>query len=295
MKYFKIEIDEEVRQYLLNKIEDFGDTPNSILRRELFQNEEKEAAVPSSYQYPSFPSGIPIALQHILEVIHLVKKRGLSRVDATKAVSKRHKVRRETVLDKYGRQLDKTTSEVDRLLEDRNLQDFKSILTKKFQHNKNVIESFFSDLIKSGSISTVNHNENKIDGNRRPGNGYVSIEVLHARGDQLVKSKPASILINETKYEVNSWTEFDGIVIKWFLDNGLLNRSMLPIFATNNKYFINSKPKHKIESYDGQWNKVDEGIYFDSKYNAPSHIRNVLNLTDQLATNQRCQIKILIK
>jgi len=293
MKYYKIEIDEEIRQYLLSKIQDFGDTPNTILRRELFQNKKVAPSTSSSYQFPSFPSNIPIALQHILEVIHLVKKRGLSRVEATKSVSKRHKVRRETVLDKYGRQLNKTTGDVDRLLEARNLPEFKTVLNNKFPDQRNVIESFFSDLLKPGIISSEANTD--ISNNRDESfEKYVSLEVLNSRGDQLVNSKPASILINETEYEVNSWTEFDEVVIKWFIKKGILTRSNLPIHATSNKYFINSKASHKIESYDGQWNKIDEGIFFDSKFNAPSHIRNVLNLIEQLSANH-CKIKLRIK
>lgn len=294
MKYYKIEIDEEVRQYLLSKIEDFGDTPNTILRKELFQNKERAPINSSSLQFPSFPSGIPTALQHILEVIHLVKKRGLSRVDATKSVSKRHKVRRETVLDKYGRQLNKTTSEVDRLLEDRNLADFKRILKGKFPDHRNIIENFFIDLLKPGSFSPKNNNGDSSGNETESFRGFVSLDVLNTSSDQLSNRKPTSVLINDSEYEVNSWTEFDEVVIKWFLKNGTLKRTMLPINATSNKYFINSMPKHKIESYDGQWNKVDEGIFFDSKYNAPSHIRNVLRLIDQLSASQHCKIKLKV-
>ncbi|PWN06475.1 hypothetical protein [Rhodohalobacter mucosus] len=295
MKYYNIEIDEEVRQYLLNKIEDFGDTPNSILRRELFQNKELTPTVSPSQLFPSLPSSIPTALQHILEVIHLVKKRGLSRVDATKAVSKRHKVRRETVLDKYGRQLDKTTSEVDSLLEDQNLPEFKRILLNKFQDYRNIIEGFFNEIIKTNPINSSRRKVSNQGGDKDTTSEHVAIEVLYKHADRLFKSKPASVRIDENEFEVNSWTEFDEAVIRWFLENGLLNQSMLPIDATSNKYFINSKPRHKLETYDGQWNKVEEGIYFDSKYNAPSHIRNILNLTEMLAPSLKHKIKVRLK
>ena len=92
MKFFKIEVDEDVFEYLKGKAEAFVDTPNSVLRRELFRkaNDVKVTQKVLS-RFPELPQGIPTALQHTLEVIFLVKERGMSRPEATNTVADRHK------------------------------------------------------------------------------------------------------------------------------------------------------------------------------------------------------------
>lgn len=227
MKYHKIEIDEEVYQYLLSKISDFEDTPNTILRRELFKNRKMTPA-------------------------------------------------------------DNSKDEVDRWIEDQGLSEFETVLIDKFPNHISLIKNFFSELLNPG----IDKPEiNRIKG-ANSDEGYMSLPVLNKRGNDLVASKPASVKINDTEYAVNSWTEFDEVVIKWFLRKNILQPSKLPITATGNKYFINSVKKHKKESYDAKWNEVVEGVYFDSKFNAPDHIRNVSNLIDQLAADPICTIRV---
>lgn len=297
MKYYKVEIDEEIHQYLLSKIKGFGDTPNTILRRELFKNEKELLAISTNYQFPKLPSGTPIALQHTLEVIDLVKKRGFSRVDATKSISKRHQVKRETVLDKYGRQLNKTTAEIDRLLEDSNLPDFKRLLSNKFPEHSGTIESFFYNLIGPSSKDydvKVNSNVNS-DTVIQSLEGYVSLNVLVNLGETLVNSKPTSLIINESVYKISKWTEFDRTIIEWFLEKGILTQSNLPINATAGKYFINSKPSHRNEKLDAAWKEVRDNIFFDSKFKAPDHVRNVSNLISDLKADNLCKIKLKIR
>lgn len=295
MKYHKIEIDEEVHRYLVGKIQDFNDTPNSILRRELLQKKgEKKEFFRSNYQLPKISDGSPVALQQILEVIYLVKSRGFSRVEATKSVAKRHRVRRETVLDKYGRQLNKSTSEVDRLLEDQNLNEFKMILKRKFSDQTSVIENFFKDL--SNNVPIFSEAVRKIERKENPMLGkHISLDILETQGTDLLKTKPASVLINEDKYEIDTWTDLDITVVKWLIEHDFLDRSNLPIYATKNKYFLNTQKVHTSERFDGKWNEVDKGIYIDSKFNAPNHIRNILKLIDQLSIKDQCKIKLQLR
>ncbi|MGM0588696.1 MAG: hypothetical protein ACQETE_09800 [Bacteroidota bacterium] len=295
MKYYRIEIDEEVHKYLLEKIQDFNDTPNSILRRELLQNKVgRKEPLKSNSLLPDFPIETPVALQHILEVIFLVKIRGFSRVEATKSVAKRHRVRRETVSDKYGRQLNKSTSEVDQMLDDQNLHEFKKVLIRKFSNQTSFIDNFFQDLIKrlpNFSRSAKNIERKDASMSRK----HISLDILKKRGNDLVKSKPFSVKINNDKYDINSWTELDETVVNWLIKNELLKRSSLPIYATSNKYFLNIKPSHTSKSYDGKWKEIVDGIFIDTKFNAPSHIRNILNLIEQLSINEKCNIKLAIK
>lgn len=147
MKYHKIEIDEEVFEYLKDKAEAFVDTPNTVLRRELLQKRNKTVTTNKvSTRFPELPSGIPTALRHTLEVIYMVRERGMSRPDATKSVAEHHSVEPQTVLDKYCRQLDRKAYEIDRLLDEADLSNFKRILRQKYMDHTSTIENFFSSL-----------------------------------------------------------------------------------------------------------------------------------------------------
>jgi negative regulator of replication initiation len=146
MKHFKIEVDEEVYKYLKGKAEPFVDSPNDVLRRELLKQTNRAKESKHVGRFPELPSGISAALQHTLEVTYLVKQKGISRPEATKIVANRHNIAPQTVLDKYCRQLDKKAYQIDRLLEDSNLQDFKKILTNKYPDHNSVIREFFNNL-----------------------------------------------------------------------------------------------------------------------------------------------------
>ena len=109
---------------------------------ELHGDDRKAAITPS----PSFPDGVPKALAQILEVIYEVKKSGRSRREATNLVAERRNTAPQTVIDKYCRQLGKRSYEIDRLLEDQNLKEFKALLERKFVNHRNLIDSFFNYL-----------------------------------------------------------------------------------------------------------------------------------------------------
>ncbi len=150
MKYYKIEVDEEVFEYLKNKAEPFVDTPNSVLRRELINTDNKaEKSIGTLSSFPDLSEGIPTALKQTLEVIFLVKEKGMSRSEATKLVATRHHVATQTVLDKYCRQLDKKAYEIDRLLGDSNINNFKNLLNQKFTNHKIDINDFFEKLSRN--------------------------------------------------------------------------------------------------------------------------------------------------
>ncbi|GBE38693.1 MAG TPA: hypothetical protein ENH35_03160 [Candidatus Moranbacteria bacterium] len=140
MKFYKIEIDETIWNYLKNHADPFEDTPNTVLRRLLFGKTKKTVGGP---EIPSFTNGIPRALQQTLEVIYEMKKVGRSRSEATNIVAQRKGTAPQTIIDKYCRQLNKKAYEVDQLLQDQNLHEFKQLLERKFPNHHTVIRDFF--------------------------------------------------------------------------------------------------------------------------------------------------------
>ena len=148
----KIEIDNEVWNFLKNHAEPFEDTPNTVLRRLLLNNNIKPngslSTTISSIEEPKFPNDIPMALQQILEVAFLVKCKGLTRSEATYKVAKKRGIATQTVIDKYCRQLDKKAYEIDRLLE-YSIDDFKLILKNKFSIHKIYINDYFNKYLSN--------------------------------------------------------------------------------------------------------------------------------------------------
>ena len=145
----KIEIDDEVWQFLKKHAEPFEDTPNSVLRRLLLKPNADKGDTKTNYdnsiEFPQIPIGVPKALQQILEVTFYVLKRGYTREEATHLVAKKRAIAPQTVFDKYTRQLNKTASEFDYLLNHR-LEDLKKVLKNKFPSQQTIIDNFFNNL-----------------------------------------------------------------------------------------------------------------------------------------------------
>jgi hypothetical protein len=152
MDFLKIEVDEDIWQFLKRNAEPLEDTPNSVLRRLLLGKNDKpikhHAIEHNAYDYPKFPSGTPQALSQVLEVIHAVHKFGISRSKATNVIAKRRNTSPQTIIDKYCRQLGKRAYEIDRLLHTDNMLDFQSLLENKFPRHNNIIIDFFKSLKK---------------------------------------------------------------------------------------------------------------------------------------------------
>jgi hypothetical protein len=77
---------------------------------------------------PRLPDGTPKALAQILEVLYEIKKLGLTRTQATSIVAQRRRTAPQTIIDKYCRQLNKRAYEIDRLLQEKDLREFKLLL-----------------------------------------------------------------------------------------------------------------------------------------------------------------------
>ena len=159
MQMHPIEIDSEVLAFLRERIEDFNETPNSVLRRELRLIARSNPPVDSSTiwsakQSPPTPTmadiplSAPEALSQILEVVQLVRGSGMDRIHATIRVAERRRIERETVADKYGRQMELSTEQFDGLLAELELHELRQRLCAKFPRYQREITEAISKLAK---------------------------------------------------------------------------------------------------------------------------------------------------
>lgn len=141
-----VEIDNEVFEFVQNHAEPLVDDFNSALKKLLGLTKSKttqSSSIPAPKKAPEpfISSSIPQALSQILEVSHLVTRQGYSRNEATNLVAKRLKVEKQTVLDKYCRQMGLKAQEFDLLLSEPNLNKLKNKLYSKFPGHEKTINS----------------------------------------------------------------------------------------------------------------------------------------------------------
>jgi uncharacterized protein YfbU (UPF0304 family) len=147
VRFLKIDVDEEVYDYLKEKAEPFTDTPNTVLRRLLFmdnkQNPPKRADAQEIVESTDndIKGWVPAALRQTLEVIRLVIN-GQSRPGATHLVAKRHNIAPQTVLDKYCRQLGIDASKFDYLLEQPGRTELTQLLIKNFPKHGDLVRKY---------------------------------------------------------------------------------------------------------------------------------------------------------
>ncbi|MCX6000194.1 MAG: hypothetical protein NTU41_11585, partial [Chloroflexi bacterium] len=132
MPMHRIEVDDQVFNCLKAKAEPFVDTPNSVLHRLLLREIGNGVPIPPDQKPPYPQPDAPKCLQQILQVIHGVRKGRLSRSEATHQVAAMHDVFKQTVIDKYTRQLGLTAHQFDDLLAESDLQSLKTRLKGKF-------------------------------------------------------------------------------------------------------------------------------------------------------------------
>jgi len=145
----QIKIDDEVYAYLKSKGEAFVDTPNDVLRRELLQERMRGTGTmklsgTENNESTKFPSGTPKALEHILQIVNLVRKWNYLRTDATHRVATVARVAYQTIVDQYSRQLHLRASQFDRLLEQPDLKELRAILKEKFNGHQAVVDEFLN-------------------------------------------------------------------------------------------------------------------------------------------------------
>lgn len=254
MEFHKIEVDDAIWDFLKKHAEPFEDTPNSVLRRILLRKDKEsrssstnviKKAVPLN-----FPPGTPNALSQILEVLYEIKKMGLTRIEATKVVAKRRNTSPQTIIDKYCRQLGKKAYEIDRLFYEQNLSSFKSILGGKFGNYKDVIDSFFNELLNNSAERTTASHGSAED--RKARNLEMEVILKKSLGDIIKRD------LNEESYEkINSQLIFPRSGNKFLCKYSRFERDHSKWFwGVSRKYWANWTSKDHLalimENEDGQ-------------------------------------------
>ena len=177
MKWYTLEVDETIWNYLQKHAEPLTDTANSVLHKLLFGTSAHARLDTSSRPRKNslgkqpILTGIPKALEQILDVVKEVVKIGRSRPDATKVVAKRHGDRKpQTILDKYCRQLGMKAYDFDKLLMEPGLHTLTRVLKERFPRHQDQIDSFLDSLQSQPSrpvdVGTKHQSETEI-GRRR--------------------------------------------------------------------------------------------------------------------------------
>lgn len=283
MRYYKIEIDERVWNYLKSKAEPFEDTPNTVLNRILFGPEvrndlTKKLAMTESSPL-NLPGGIPKALSQILDVIYEVKKFNRSRTEATNIVARRRGTASQTVIDKYCRQLSKRAYEIDDLLQEQSLEGFKTLLINKFDKYQDVIVLFFNELKDPEIKDEPQTHQREVTENQtyKEKKMYALNELKLL--DLGIRTRPYQLNIDGEIIYVDDWTDLCIQFVERLIEKDFLTSSSIPIFnhsSKREKYFVNTEPKHFFPERDGEWKQVGS-FFIDTKYNAEAHVKNIVS------------------
>jgi hypothetical protein len=92
-----------------------------------------------------------------------------------------------------------------------------------------------------------------------------------------IHDRPLFLHVDGLDIPVDNWTHLCQVFVRWLIQKGHLRPEKVPVpnHANRGKYFINTKPQHKTQEKDGLWQSV-EPFHIDTKYNADSHVRNIL-------------------
>ncbi len=277
MRYYEIQVDEKIWNFLKKNAEPFEDTPNTVLNRLLFGTGSKECNLVSTQGNLISNLRIPRALSQILEVIYEVKVNNRSRTEATSLVAQKNKTTTQTVIDKYTRQLGKKAYQIDMLLEKENLIEFRSLLKQKFTSFHKAIDDFINEMPSFDTQTIATQKEIIVE------DKMYSLRDL-TNMDLGKNTRPNLLEIEGRKIRINNWTDLCIEFVTWLENNNKLTDSDIPLLSHSSreeKYFINCEPKHRNPAKDGQWKKV--GPYFvDTKYNAEAHFRNINNTLEAL-------------
>lgn len=109
----------------------------------------------------------------------------------------------------------------------------------------------------------------------------------------ITSSKPSKIVIDTKEYDTKDWTDLCKKFVLFLIEDNYLTESNLPIYTYSgkDKYFISKEAKHKNPERNGKWVKVGN-LFIDVKYNASSHVKNILNTLDFLNIQNDIDIKI---
>lgn len=98
-----------------------------------------EHRIPFTENLPALPHHIPTTLEHTLQMVHLVRTQGMTRIEATKVLADWHRVAIPTVTIKFTRLLGISAHEIDELLLPARRSDLVGLLTSHFPGYEDVI------------------------------------------------------------------------------------------------------------------------------------------------------------
>ena len=290
MKMHPIEVDDLILDFLKVNAVPFSDTPNSVLHKLLFG--DRGAAQGTSFLKSRTNARIPRALSQTLDVIYEVIKNRQIRQQATRLVAARNGTATQTIIDKYCRQLGKTASEIDHLLQEPSLDSMQTILKKKYSSHENIINDFFDNLVEERAERPFSQHESFLlktktsvsDDDNLMGNdkmyGFKELALI----DLGKGTNPKRFRFDGEAFVINSWAELFVTIVQKLFEKGHLKLSHIPIYSYSSrreKYLINDKPKHKYPEKDAIWRQVGP-LFVDVKYNANAHFKNISHLFNHL-------------
>lgn len=118
----------------------------------------------------------------------------------------------------------------------------------------------------------------------RPGAAYeqsekYSLNQLENMSPQdLVKSRPRVIWINQAPAEVKNWKEASLAFVRALVKEGHLTKERLPFYPNprSAKAFVSPFPAQPNGKSDGLFEKAADNFYVDIKHNAKYHVLNML-------------------
>lgn len=133
---------------------------------------------------------IPITLRRIFEVYFLVRKFGVSRLDAIKRISKDERVAPHTITSVCVKRLNITIRQFDELLQAKNRSEFQRLLNEHFPFYESQIEAFFCEISATRRKKTDD-----------------SVMVVKTLFPEVNKFLVASLILKEIQDKLKTWNE----------------------------------------------------------------------------------------
>jgi len=160
-------------------------------------------------------------------------------------------------------------------------------------------ENFSTKVIINTQTKNNDYEENKLisNGSKNDSKDKFSSDTTYNLDSLLnmniTSSKPSKIIINTKEYDTKDWTDLCKKFVLFLIEVNYLTESNLPIYTYSgkDKYFIAKEAKHENPERDGKWVKVGN-LFIDVKYNASSHVKNILKTLDSLNIQNDIDIKI---
>ncbi|WP_280120265.1 hypothetical protein [Sangeribacter muris] len=181
------------------------------------------------------------------------------------------------------------------------IDEYKAKIIKQKEEVSELINKFISldknqqEKIKKklfDAINKSNFSDDVIDKN----NDIDIYELAKLDVNELVKTKPFEVNINNLKIDVSSWADVTDNFVKDIIINNYIKSEDLPFYNNDrsSKAYITNIDKH-LNGKDGVFHKIIEGFYVDVKYNAKYHILNIIRTLDKLNLKDIYNIRVSIR